>query len=189
MTPQVQSADAFWPQGPGIERAVAGGVTTIQVLSGSGNLIGGCAVTMKLRPPLSPRQMLVTAAPAGLKMACGENPKRSYGEDKRAPMTRMGNPARQRAASLKTKKLQTDWARWGRRSRAGLRPRRRRGRPARPPGGGAPCLTCWARGPVRSSLPARGLPSRGPVGAASHHPSRLRHHHTVAGERREAAPP
>jgi hypothetical protein len=57
--------------------------------------------------------MLVTAAPAGLKMACGENPKRSYGEDKRAPMTRMGNPARQRAASLKTKKLQTDWARWG----------------------------------------------------------------------------
>lgn len=39
MTPHAKTADAFWPQDPGIERAVAGGVTTIQVLSGSGNLI------------------------------------------------------------------------------------------------------------------------------------------------------
>lgn len=44
-------------------------------------------------------------------MACGEIPKPVYGEDKRAPMTRMGNLALQRAASLKVEKLQTDWAR------------------------------------------------------------------------------
>jgi len=113
VTPEAQSIDAFWPQDPGIERAVAGGVTTIQVLPGSGNLIGGRAVTLKLRPAPSPRQMHVPGAPDGLKMACGENPKRFYGEHKRSPMTRMGNLALQRAAFLKAKKLQADWARWG----------------------------------------------------------------------------
>ncbi|WP_437568897.1 hypothetical protein [Sorangium sp. So ce542] len=122
VAPQAQSADAFWPQDPGIERAVAGGVTTIQVLSGSGNLIRGCAVKMERRPGIGASQMLprwlpdgpqtrVTVAPGGPKVACGENPKRSYGEDKRAPMGGLGNLALQRAASLKAKKLQTDWAR------------------------------------------------------------------------------
>lgn len=56
-------------------------------------------------------QRRVTAAPGGLKVACGENPKRSYGEDKRAAVAGLGNLALQRAASLKAKKLQTDWAR------------------------------------------------------------------------------
>jgi hypothetical protein len=51
-------------------------------------------------------------APDGLKMACGENPKRTYGRDKRAPMTRMGNLALQRAAFLDAKKLERDWAKW-----------------------------------------------------------------------------
>jgi imidazolonepropionase-like amidohydrolase len=112
VTPEAQAADAFWPQDPGIERAVAGGVTTIQVLPGSGNLIGGRAATVKLRPGLSSRQMHVPGAPDGLKMACGENPKRTYGKDKRSPMTRMGNLALQRNAFLKAKKLQRDWALW-----------------------------------------------------------------------------
>jgi imidazolonepropionase-like amidohydrolase len=112
VTPQAETADAFWPQDPGIERAVAGGVTAIQVLPGSGNLIGGRAVTIKLAPFLSPRQMHVPSAPDGLKMACGENPKRVYGSRQRAPMTRMGNLALQRAAFLKARKLQAEWGRW-----------------------------------------------------------------------------
>ncbi len=112
VTPQAQVVDAFWPQDPSIERAVAGGVTAIQVLPGSGNLIGGRAVTLKLRPGLSPREMHVPGAADGLKMACGENPKRTYGGNKRAPMTRMGNLALQRAAFLKAKKLQEQWSRW-----------------------------------------------------------------------------
>jgi imidazolonepropionase-like amidohydrolase len=112
-TPESQIADAFWPQDPGVERAVAGGVTTIQVLPGSGNLIGGRALTVKLRPASSPREMHVPGAPDGLKMACGENPKRTYGKEKKAaPMTRMGNLALQRAAFLKAKKLQDQWTRW-----------------------------------------------------------------------------
>src|SRR5689334_17404782 len=112
VTPQSQTVDAFWPQDPSIERAVAGGVTAIQVLPGSANLIGGRAVTLKLRPASAPREMHVLGAADGLKMACGENPKRVYGANKRAPMTRMGNLALQRAAFLKAKKLQDQWARW-----------------------------------------------------------------------------
>jgi imidazolonepropionase-like amidohydrolase len=112
VTPQAQVVDAFWPQDPAIERAVAGGVTALQALPGSGNLIGGRSVTVKLRPGLSPREMHVPGAPDGLKMACGENPKRTYGVSKRAPMTRMGNLAGQRAAFLKAQKLRDEWARW-----------------------------------------------------------------------------
>jgi imidazolonepropionase-like amidohydrolase len=112
VTPQAQTVDAFWPEDPAIERAVAGGVTALQALPGSGNLIGGRAVTLKLRPGLSPREMHVRGAPDGLKMACGENPKRVYGANKRAPMTRMGNVAGQRAAFLKAQRLKDEWARW-----------------------------------------------------------------------------
>jgi imidazolonepropionase-like amidohydrolase len=112
LSPHAQAVDAFWPQDPGISRALAGGVTTLQVLPGSGNLIGGRAVTIKLRDAVSPREMHVAGAPDGLKMACGENPKRAYGKDKRAPMTRMGNVALQRAAFLRAAKLQRDWFKW-----------------------------------------------------------------------------
>lgn len=112
-TPEAQAVDAFWPQDPGIERAVAGGVTTIQVLPGSGNLIGGRAITLKLRPAASVRAMHVPGAPDGLKMACGENPKRTYGRGRHTqPMTRMGNVAAQRLAFLKAKKLKDQWAHW-----------------------------------------------------------------------------
>ena len=110
--PHAQSVDAFWPNDPGIERAVAGGVTTIQVLPGSGNLMGGRAVTLKLRPAQSGREMHFRGAPDGLKMACGENPKRRYGTDKRTPMSRMGNLALQRAAFLKAQKLAREWGKW-----------------------------------------------------------------------------
>lgn len=110
--PDAQTADAFWPEDPGIERAVAGGVTTIQVLPGSANVIGGRAITVKLRPAPSARAMHVPGAPDGLKMACGENPKRVYGADKRMPSTRMGTLALQRAAFLKARRLADQWARY-----------------------------------------------------------------------------
>ena len=77
-----------------------GGVTTIQVLPGSGNVIGGRAVTLKLKKRLETRSMRFPGAPFGLKMACGENPKRIYGEQKRQPMSRMGNIALLRRAFI-----------------------------------------------------------------------------------------
>jgi len=113
VTPDVHTADAFWPQDPAIERAVAGGVTTLQILPGSANLVGGRAITLKLRPALSPKNMHFHGAPDGLKMACGENPKRVYGQHRKsAPGTRMGNLAMQRKAFLEAKKLEEEWARY-----------------------------------------------------------------------------
>ena len=89
-TPEIWAEHAFWPQDPMLWRAVEGGITTIQVLPGSGNLMGGRSFTAKLHPATSARAMRFPGAPQGLKMACGENPKRVYGK-RGGPQTRMGN--------------------------------------------------------------------------------------------------
>jgi len=102
-TPYVFAEHSFWPQDPGIQRAVAGGVTTIQVLPGSGNVIGGRAVTIKLTPEREARAMRFPGAPYGLKMACGENPKRVYGDSGRQPMSRMGNVFKMRQAFIRAR--------------------------------------------------------------------------------------
>ncbi len=100
-TPYVRSADGFWPQDPQLDYARAGGVTTAQILPGSGNLIGGRSVTIKLYPEIrSVSDAKFAGAPDGLKMACGENPKRVHGE-KAGPQTRMGNVAGYRKAFQK----------------------------------------------------------------------------------------
>jgi imidazolonepropionase-like amidohydrolase len=79
-----------WPQDPGFERAIAGGVTSMLVLPGSANIIGGQGFTLKLhRGALAAEDMRFPGAPRTMKMACGENPKRVYGENG-APQTRMG---------------------------------------------------------------------------------------------------
>jgi imidazolonepropionase-like amidohydrolase len=93
VTAYVRAEDGYWPQDPQIERARAGGVTTMQILPGSANLIGGRTFTVKTyRHARTADEARFTAAPPGLKMACGENPKRVYGE-KGGPYTRMGNIA------------------------------------------------------------------------------------------------
>ena len=99
-TPYVFSEHAFWPQDPAIDDAIAGGVTTIQVLPGSGNVIGGRSTVLKLRPRREARAMRFPGAPDGLKMACGENPKRVYGGKGRQPMSRMGSVYQLRAAFI-----------------------------------------------------------------------------------------
>ncbi len=92
--PALRAADAFWPGDPAIRRAVAGGVTTVHVLPGSANLVGGQGVTLRLGAALGAAEMAFQGAPPGMKMACGENPKRLYGgERKAAPMTRMAEVA------------------------------------------------------------------------------------------------
>ncbi len=111
-TPYVFAEHGFWPQDPAIDDAVAGGVTTIQVLPGSGNLIGGRAVTMKLRPRREARAMRFPDAPFGLKMACGENPKRVYGGKGQQPMSRMGNVFRVRQAFLRAREYVDKRARY-----------------------------------------------------------------------------
>lgn len=78
-TPRVWAGDSFDPEDPALPRARAGGVTTIQVLPGSANLIGGQAAILKLRPSHTIDRLLFQGAPRGIKMAVGENPKRVYG--------------------------------------------------------------------------------------------------------------
>ena len=87
---------SVWPQDPQFARALAGGTTTLQILPGSANLFGGRSVTVKNLPGRSVMDMKFPGAPYGLKMACGENPKRVY--QNRGPSTRMGNVAGYRDA-------------------------------------------------------------------------------------------
>lgn len=98
VTAQVWAEHAVWPQDPGFVAALAGGITSLQILPGSGNLIGGRSVTLKNVPGRNVMSMKFPGAPYGLKMACGENPKRFYGGQGRSPMTRMGNVANYRSA-------------------------------------------------------------------------------------------
>lgn len=98
VTAQVWAEHSVWPHDPGFPKALAGGVTSMQLLPGSANLIGGRSVTVKNVPGRNVMDMKFPGAPHGLKMACGENPKRVYGSQGKAPGTRMGNVAGYRAA-------------------------------------------------------------------------------------------
>lgn len=97
-TADVWAEHSVWPQDPGFSRALAnGGVTTLQILPGSANLMGGRSVVLKNVYARTMQGMKFPGAPYGLKMACGENPKRVYGGKGRKPSTRMGNVAVNRA--------------------------------------------------------------------------------------------
>ena len=109
----VWAEHSFWPEDPQIELAVAGGVTTIQVLPGSANLVGGRGVILHLEPERGSRAMRLEGAPETLKMACGENPKRVYGE-KGGPSTRMGNIRGQREAFIRAQNYQHEWQNYDR---------------------------------------------------------------------------
>ena len=98
VTANVWAEHSVWPQDPGFNRARAGGVTTLQILPGSANLIGGRSVTLRNVPSVTMQGMKFPGAPYGVKMACGENPKRVYGGKSRAPSTAMGNVAGYRRA-------------------------------------------------------------------------------------------
>ncbi len=91
-TPYARAEYGYWPQDPAITRALAGGVTAAQVLPGSANLIGGRGMIVAMRPGRVVDEVKFPGAPATIKMACGENPKRVYG-DKGGPQTRMGEYA------------------------------------------------------------------------------------------------
>jgi imidazolonepropionase-like amidohydrolase len=108
--PEVWAEHSVWPQDPGFSRALAnGGVTTLQVLPGSANLFGGRSVVLKNVPARTAQGMKFPGAPYGLKMACGENPKRVYGSKNNMPQTRMGNIALTRATWVKAQAYKRKW--------------------------------------------------------------------------------
>ena len=110
VTGEVWAEHSIWPQDPQVPLAIAGGITTMQVLPGSANLIGGRGVTVKVIPGRTVQEIKFPGAPYGVKMACGENPKRVY--QSRGPSTRMGNMAGYRAAFIGAEAYRRRWDNW-----------------------------------------------------------------------------
>jgi imidazolonepropionase-like amidohydrolase len=113
-TANVWAEHSVWPQDPGFETALEGGVTTLQILPGSANLFGGRSVVVKNVHAPTYQAMKFPGAAYGLKMACGENPKRVYGDQKQAPSTRMGNVAGYRQAFADAQDYQRQWDKYSR---------------------------------------------------------------------------
>ncbi len=101
VTAEVWAEHSIWVQDPQYALALKGGVTTFHVLPGSANLIGGRGVTAKNLQRNTINSMKFPDAPHSLKMACGENPKRVYGNRNQMPSTRMGNAAGYRKSWIK----------------------------------------------------------------------------------------
>ncbi|MBU2894502.1 amidohydrolase [Colwellia sp. D2M02] len=121
-TSEVWAEHSVWPQDPGFEAARAGGITSLQILPGSANLFGGRGVTLRNVPSQTVQGMKFADAPYGLKMACGENPKRVYGSRKILPSTRMGNVAGYRSAWLAATEYKRAWEKYEADYEAGKNP-------------------------------------------------------------------
>jgi imidazolonepropionase-like amidohydrolase len=109
-TAEVWAEHSIWPQDPQIPLAIAGGVTVMQVLPGSANLIGGRSAVVRLVPARTVQEMKFPGARYGVKMACGENPKRVYSV--KGPSTRMGNMAGYRGAFIAAEQYRGQWDTW-----------------------------------------------------------------------------
>jgi imidazolonepropionase-like amidohydrolase len=121
-TAEVWVEHSVWPQDPGFNRAREGGITSLQILPGSANLFGGRGVTLKNIPAHTMQAMKFPDAPNGLKMACGENPKRVYGRQGTLPSTRMGNMAGYRMAWAEAQEYKRAWDNYDADYEAGLNP-------------------------------------------------------------------
>ncbi|WP_235616033.1 amidohydrolase [Metasolibacillus sp. FSL H7-0170] len=94
-TPEVSSLDGIQPQDIGFDDARRAGVTTVQIMPGSANVIGGEMVIVKTAAKSVVDEMIVKN-PSGLKAATGENPKNTHGGKGKMPTTRMGVAGRLR---------------------------------------------------------------------------------------------
>jgi imidazolonepropionase-like amidohydrolase len=112
--PALRALDAIQPDDPGIRMAVAGGVTTANIMPGSANVIGGQTVYVKLRGRTIEEMRVIPATVlGGLKMANGENPKRwNFEGRKMAPATRMKIAALQREQFAKARDYRRTWQRY-----------------------------------------------------------------------------
>jgi imidazolonepropionase-like amidohydrolase len=108
----LRALDAIWPDDPGIRMAVAGGVTTANIMPGSGNVIGGQTLYVKLRGrTVEDMRIADMKVLGGLKMANGENPKNfNFTRSKQPPGTRMKLTAMQREQFIKAQDYQKKWA-------------------------------------------------------------------------------
>jgi imidazolonepropionase-like amidohydrolase len=113
VTAMVRIQDIIDPDHPNIYRQLAGGLTTVNVLHGSANAIGGQNAVIKLKLGKPVDRWFINDAPPGIKFALGENPKRSNfqapGVARRYPATRMGVEETIRDAFVRAKDYQREW--------------------------------------------------------------------------------
>ena len=105
--PALRALDAIDPADPNIRMANAGGITTANIMPGSGNVMGGQTAYVKLRGATI-EQMLIPGTIGGMKMANGTNPK-GYGTRGQAPMTRMEEAALARGIYEKAQQYKAKW--------------------------------------------------------------------------------
>lgn len=91
VTAEVSMEDVVNPLDIGMYHALAGGVTTIHIMHGSANVIGGQGVIIKLRYGADQEGLKFQGAPRTIKFALGENPTRVHGQGFGVqPRSRMG---------------------------------------------------------------------------------------------------
>jgi imidazolonepropionase-like amidohydrolase len=105
--PALRVIDAINPADPNIRSALSGGITTANILPGSGNVMGGQSAYVKLRGATI-EEMLIPGSIGGMKMANGTNPK-GYGSRGQAPMTRMEEAALARGIYEKAQQYKLHW--------------------------------------------------------------------------------
>ncbi|HLS34701.1 MAG TPA: amidohydrolase [Bacillota bacterium] len=107
ITPEVRAIDGINPREEGFQDARRSGVTTVQVMPGSGNILGGEMVVMKTAGKIVDEMIIKN--PSGMKAALGENPKRQGpGTSGKKPMTRMGIAAKLRAKLMEAEDYLND---------------------------------------------------------------------------------
>lgn len=101
ITPAVRVLDAIYPHDPAFNETLTGGVTCVQTLPGSAEILGGMGAIIKTKPDTIDKMVIKT--PSAMKAALGENPIRVFTEKKTAPQTRMGNAWKMREAFVNAK--------------------------------------------------------------------------------------
>ncbi len=78
--PEVRALDAINARDPGIQKAQAGGITTVNVMPGSGHLLSGQTIYLKLRDAKTVEELAIRnddgSVAGGIKMANGTNPQK-----------------------------------------------------------------------------------------------------------------
>jgi imidazolonepropionase-like amidohydrolase len=118
-----RAQDVMNPDDINMYRALAGGVTLVNILHGSANAIGGQNAVIKNRWGMGASDLLFDEALPGIKFALGENPTRDRNPD-RYPATRMGVMDVIRDAFIDAQEYQAEWDEWNDGDRSGLAPRR-----------------------------------------------------------------
>jgi imidazolonepropionase-like amidohydrolase len=88
LTPHIRAIDGVYPLDPAFTDAVKSGITTVHIMPGSANVIGGTTSVIKTTGK-NIKKMIVQEV-AGLKIALGENPKRIHSNGNSDSITRMG---------------------------------------------------------------------------------------------------